>query len=777
MADNNENFHGSSMSVINDRIVNNVPLFGSSIPGQNHSSNIEFVYTDTDQHLNEIAELYSYGEDVDFLPNRFAFEELMEDYGYPLKWTHMSEDQKHRAIERMAEGIEFTDRTNRIRAIRGLLYLCQGNFGDCLIIDEQPKYARKNIFHLYDYGLFPMFIQLIYYEIEHSMKLNESSQPVTTITLTTNTACHANVALRLLFNIVYLFVQEMSIECSESDTDYHRKLREQFKEELMQPICGEILPISLLDIIVKHCNGQGPPNFQTKKTLLLLWKVLLLTLGGHDELLQLKNHYRKRAGLKPVPDDTLEVTRRMFPTSPPPTASEMVDSQNQRKMNRPFKRQTVVKQSSFGDESYTASTNFNGDESNANGEDDILNDDAFEPPNDNDGNSNDANGNSDQKDPIYDSPATPRPSTQNGGSPRSSSPVPDGLHNNDRRTELNNLRAALMISKGLPWQTKVRQKDIEQFFNQVRQKFLKYNLPDDYTTTAGLPSPILESIEVLRKHLYISLSEMQIKREDEIARYPLTMKELDDESCNSYAEQLYRTMLPNLPQYLIALLKLLLGSVSNLKSKNDTHIVLADIIPPEPPINTTQSIKMKIDVNRHLEIIIKAISGIMILMLKHYKINHIYQFEYICQQLMFANCIPLIIKFLSQEMTEFVQSKNNIPVLDFPACVIGEQPELTSDTIELLSETQPYSWRNMFSSINLLRILNKLTKWKNCRIIMLVLFKSSQPLKRALRVRHSMFQLYVLKLLKIQAKFLGRQWRKSNMKTMSDIYAKVRHRL
>ena len=29
----------------------------------------------------------------------------------------------------------------------------------------------------------------------------------------------------------------------------------------------------------------------------------------------------------------------------------------------------------------------------------------------------------------------------------------------------------------------------------------------------------------------------------------------------------------------------------------------------------------------------------------------------------------------------------------------------------------------------------------------------------------------------MQTKYLGRQWRKSNMKTMSAIYAKVRHRL
>ena len=36
---------------------------------------------------------------------------------------------------------------------------------------------------------------------------------------------------------------------------------------------------------------------------------------------------------------------------------------------------------------------------------------------------------------------------------------------------------------------------------------------------------------------------------------------------------------------------------------------------------------------------------------------------------------------------------------------------------------------------------------------------------------------FILQLLKAQTKYLGRNWRKSNMKTMSAIYQKVRHRL
>lgn len=61
--------------------------------------------------------------------------------------------------------------------------------------------------------------------------------------------------------------------------------------------------------------------------------------------------------------------------------------------------------------------------------------------------------------------------------------------------------------------------------------------------------------------------------------------------------------------------------------------------------------------------------------------------------------------------------------------------------------------------------------------MMLVVFKSAPILKRALRVRHILVQLYALKLLKMQAKYLGRQWRKTNMELMSAIYSKCRHRL
>jgi hypothetical protein len=51
------------------------------------------------------------------------------------------------------------------------------------------------------------------------------------------------------------------------------------------------------------------------------------------------------------------------------------------------------------------------------------------------------------------------------------------------------------------------------------------------------------------------------------------------------------------------------------------------------------------------------------------------------QHLVFANSIPLVLKFFDQNIEAYIGSKNNIALLDFLSCVIGEQPELTAETL------------------------------------------------------------------------------------------------
>ena len=74
--------------------------------------------------------------------------------------------------------------------------------------------------------------------------------------------------------------------------------------------------------------------------------------------------------------------------------------------------------------------------------------------------------------------------------------------------------------------------------------------------------------------------------------------------------------------------------------------------------------------------IVKAVSAILLLLLKHLKVNHIYQvndqkknvfeiitemffqFEYVCQNLVFSNCITVILKFFNHNILSHIQAKN-----------------------------------------------------------------------------------------------------------------------
>ncbi|UYV76198.1 STRIP2 [Cordylochernes scorpioides] len=737
---------------------------------------LEFVYADADDHVNEIAELYSYTEEYEFFANKSAFEELMAEYGYPTKWNELSESRRAQAALRLLDGIEMSPHDQRMRSVRAVLYILQGTFAECLTLEEQPRRSRDAVFLFCRLGLFPTMVQLLFMEVERVLTQRDvcrNTSAATSAMRTPAVTIGDSTDLRLILSTLYIFVEVMRV-APEPDTEEMRQERETFISDLVnrwcdpgnQPVLGDdLFAVSLLHMVTKFCLGTAP-HFPIKKILLLLWKTLLITLGGIEVQSRLKKQYREAAGLPPPPDDTLEVTRTMRAASPPASAADLIEAQQQqqhRDMFRSNTKRSLVKQSSMDD----SMANFLEGEQRSQ---------VFferEGGADEDFDENSGSGNNSGEGPIEEEeprPPTPRPSTPQ--------PAPTATEGED-------------ASKGLPWVPKVRQKDIKLFLDNTRLKFIGYQLPNDLTTLAGLPQPIHEGLKVLQQHMYISLADVQIEEEEERLKHPLHHKAKPIPQCAT--ELLYQGMLPNLPQYMIGLLKILLASAPTSKAKTESINILTDVLPDEMPTRGTghdnhvlkefwcrmsvlQSMKLGIDVNRHKEIVVKAVSSILLLLLKHLKLNHIYQFEYTSQQLMFANCIPLVLKFFNQNITNYVSGKNNISLIDFPTCVIGEQAELTAETLEI-GDQQGYCWRNLFSCINLLRVLNKLTKWKHSRIMMLVVFKSAPILKRALKVKHAMLQLYVLKLLKMQTKYLGRQWRKTNMKTISAIYQKVRHRL
>jgi hypothetical protein len=107
-----------------------------------------------------------------------------------------------------------------------------------------------------------------------------------------------------------------------------------------------------------------------------------------------------------------------------------------------------------------------------------------------------------------------------------------------------------------------------------------------------------------------------------------------------------------------------------------------------------------------------------------------------------------------------------------------EVDELGFPTTELPAEPiTSFSWRNFFSSINYLRIMQKICKNKAHRNLLLVQYKSSTILKKALKIPQPQLRLYTLKLFKNQVPYCGRKWRQSNMRVITAIYLYCRPEL
>lgn len=195
---------------------------------------------------------------------------------------------------------------------------------------------------------------------------------------------------------------------------------------------------------------------------------------------------------------------------------------------------------------------------------------------------------------------------------------------------------------------------------QQQQHAMETNLLPFTETSAMEPRSLTEAKSVWIKHLYISVANYQIihEREKAVHRWSrwnerhqqvhTSEEEWDDMVCHHLdrqqqakikrIDQLYQSIVPNFQSIVVVILKLLLSTVSIGKDKEAE--ILEDI-----------------NVTRNRESVSKAVSGILLLLLKWFKTSHVLKFEYLSQVLIDSGCMLLILKLLGLQEVALLASK------------------------------------------------------------------------------------------------------------------------
>ncbi|ESA42443.1 protein required for hyphal anastomosis [Neurospora crassa] len=433
---------------------------------------------------------------------------------------------------------------------------------------------------------------------------------------------------------------------------------------------------------------------------------------------------------------------------------------------------------------------------------------------------------------------------------------------------------ASIIEAGELFSTRTRMTRATRQLWEERERFLKFErgwegVDEDLIDELDLSELTLEEKEEL------GLLKESDKKKDKLGHeIDLGPRPVDDDIKHRLeaVEEFYKEALPHLQSLVIVLLKAIVAIASSLvqpqpgqqnpgapqnngrvsggppQGRGQSNGNNAGNDPPSPSDDN-------VDEARSREIAAKAVTGIMILLLKWLKLSHILKFEYFTQLLLDSNYLPLVLKlFALHDVQQVVESKTdriehsffyfcgsragaipqqgliNPTATDFedvdvsedeaappaikrnrspPGAEKGGPPDASSQFIssqppqqqqqqsensgvpsrpevdELGYPVNPlpkepitdFSRRNFFSLINYLRVMQKICKHKAHRNLLLVHYKSSNILRKSLKVPQQELRLYTLKLFKNQVPYCGRKWRQSNMRVITAIYLHCRPEL
>ncbi|KAI0776115.1 N1221-domain-containing protein [Trametes elegans] len=778
----------------------------------------DFQYNDEDTVLNEIEEFYSYVETP-----RSPRTSRHGRVRFP-EWTQSSFAQRKAHVEVLLESLEHRDAEIRFTNARRVFYILQGGqrsshsrcsrltplpgtFAETTSAEDQLHWIFENCKVVRAANGVTSIVEAI--------KIASSKHDLL-CTLSDADAAHFNISPQEKSDFMEEVTTELSVYLGML---YHMvevfKGHDDFADELMS--LEPPLPVYLFNVVA-GLRDKSAKGYPVKKLLLVLWKTVLTCCGGIRELASVKKLTRELAGLSPLPEEAapikaspldLEVFRQeisvKYPTfNPPPVtvpASTPVTTAKLAQAYSPIPVRHHYEhdggESQHQDPSHGSMPHpFNPNQPGS----------SYRP---------------------MPQPATPAPSPPPSPKPKKQQFQTDQtrpfvfpfsrtkIGYNDARLvpfaidEADRLYAKHMYVSLSLWQ-----------MWKTREECMSVESGLEYLPGAERPSepklpPISPSLEdeagerlpdVALLDAKIAEAEKAMDEGETATDRRRAQERREDLMRLKRVEQIYSAVLPVLPGWVLVLLKLLLATVSTVNGGGiPPHTAAGPGFPPgmvspldqAPPKPATLD---EADVARHREITSKAVSAILLLTLKWFKMSHVMKFHHLGQLLLDTNCLLLILKIFGlQEVSAAVVAKADLPDQNFfrycqknfarrPS--MGgpeEQQRPTRQTIvrttilpngqkheEEVDLLTDFSWRNFFSTINFAKIMQKLSKHRSHRIRMLVQYKSSAVLKRILKVQHPMLQLHVLKLIKSQVPFCGRKWRQSNMQVITAIYLNCR---
>ena len=343
-----------------------------------------------------------------------------------------------------------------------------------------------------------------------------------------------------------------------------------------------------------------------------------------------------------------------------------------------------------------------------------------------------------------------------------------------------------------------------------------------------------ESVRLLRNHLhvpYAAVKNPRGRRAGEEEDVPLGR---DRDRCGVGAiEQVYRWLYPKGKRIVLALIQIILAtspedsgyskSLINVTEDFDQDLARYTALPDATSADVPSSAAgfdckhhatYHRDMTYHKSIVARSASQIILLLLKSLRQNHVVQGEMFSQVLADAKISLVLLRWINIDLQQFISAgeKGGEHVGGTPAhqgIVVETETENKDQNgpgpKAKLGQSQRPAWArgpdskwDFFTSdpsdtfepcfpshisrnrgcilLNILRILQRVHKHAPAERIEthLLQYKAAFVLRKILMCGFTSAQYYGLKLVKIQAKYMGKKWKQMNMRIISAIHRNIR---